>query len=83
MSEADKMFEELGYKKIYDKDNTVVYVNNEMLEIQFDITYKSIDISKDTGEEVFGNTIYDSVSIKLDDLQAINEKCKELGWLDE
>ena len=74
MSKADEMFEELGYKldvRHYNCDNSFVY------------TYK-----KDNDFIRF-NTAYTTVctlfktSFNQKELQAINEKCKELGWLDE
>lgn len=80
-SEADKMFEKICYDKIYDKENSVVYHEKyEDIEIEFDNECKSVDISRESGEEVFGNKIYLPVELTYETIQAINEKCKELGW---
>ena len=72
MSEADKMFEELGWDKKefdisieYSKINAGSY---EEMMICFDKRYKGITI--DTWLEIA-------------ELKAINQKCKELGWLDD
>ena len=70
MSEADKMFEELGYKQ-YTTDNEIIYqLNNH--EICFLLNRKMFDCGCGIGREV----------INMQELQAINEKCKELGWIE-
>ena len=74
MSEADKMFEELGYIYITCEDG--FFYHNPMSDsvIHFDIIKKRISCySYDTG---LAN------GIELDELQAINAKVKELGWND-
>lgn len=55
MSEADKMFEKLGWEK-------------KEFDISIDKRYKGIAI--DTW-------------LEITELKAINQKCKELGWLDD
>lgn len=73
-SKADKMFEELGYELLneYDKDfdnNFIVY-----LKVGKTITFKKSNLKvsvRDTQRNY----------INMQELQAINEKCKELGWL--
>ena len=72
MSEADKMFEELGYEK--KKLKFWEEWTNEDLQknFSFNIEYKIIDI---TDENKFG--------ITMQELKAINLKCKELGWVKE
>lgn len=77
MSEADKMFEELGYEK---KKLNFVFsrfweeLTNEDLQknFSFNTEYKIIDI---TDENKFG--------ITMQELKAINKKCQELGWIEE
>lgn len=79
MSEADEMFKELGYE----------IENNECY-----ITYKISMSYKDIGE-YYIRFYYEEKkfikflcifetgkpsSITLQELQAINQKCKELGW---
>ena len=78
MSEADKMFEELGYKKeiIESEVNdevTIMYIKRFVYEydskiINFKLKKKIVEIK---------------YSIDMQDLQAINLKCKELGWIEE
>ena len=66
MSKADKMFEELGYLKNENKDISIItYSGNETL-IQIFLNIKSIEIAS---------------IINMQELQAINEKVKELGWI--
>ncbi len=68
MSKADKMFEELGYEK-FEGLRTIDFYNNDGL-IQFDKNYKVIHINKNEETDF----------IAMQELEAINEKCKELGW---
>ena len=77
---ADEMFEELGYKKVTEHKQFSMYTKG-MMVITFHKEYKDIAINTDTGEEIFGNTIYGFTEISLQELQAINKKCQELGWL--
>lgn len=73
MSKADEMFEKLGYEKHETtwkeegKKHFVEY-NSDDTQIQFSLDTKHILITN---------------IINLQELQAINEKVKELGWLDE
>lgn len=77
MSKADEMFEELGFKGSK-TNNALGYINEQGTEFVLFLSPinkpKQICIHKD-------NTEYPAMS--LQELQAINEKCKELGWLDE
>lgn len=72
MSKADEMFEKLGYEK--DKSyNLISYekdVGKHLYTIVFDITNKTF---------YKGSTCQDE-AITMLELQAINEKVKELGW---
>ena len=83
MSKADKMFEELGFKKklqldIYGKEWGILYSNSKsMINISFDYEGRLVCvyiITNDNKEQPAYCT--------MQELQAINEKCKELGWLD-
>ena len=74
MSKADKMFKEIGYtNKEYNFNKTIVTFQNpdEDYEISFNLIDKTI--------EIFEIKNY----ITMQELQAINEKCKELGWMEE
>ena len=80
-SEADKLFEELGYKKIVehkykqpDNDDVtelILYRDYSFLEIEF---WNDKTISK--------SSVYDDDSfITMQELKAINKKVEELGWI--
>lgn len=81
MSEADKMFEELGYKQtnyMYKISYTKKINDEEIYLIEFVIDSKLIftEIIDDEFEpyerRAFG--------IDIKELQAINKKVEELGW---
>ena len=82
MNKADKMFEELGYKQ------------NDIRATDGDIIFTTYEKENQLGRKRFNKTINfividEYMSFKniliLDkrELQAINEKVKELGWNDE
>lgn len=74
MTKADKMFEELGYEVIVNSNTTLNYEKEELYmdkEIIFELLDKSISAGYGTGE---------CCHITMQELQAINEKVKELGW---
>lgn len=73
MSKADEMLYKLNYTRriiVQDKEEILRqrYLNGNSEEISFDITNKVINISTE------GN------QLNIQELQAINEKVKELGW---
>ena len=73
MREADKMFEELGYYKDFD-EMTHEYrkkCDGDLFEIDFWLDEK----------EVSKNYYRDAGYITMQELQAINKKCEELGWI--
>lgn len=73
MSEADKMFDDLGYNK-YEFDTYIDYLSRESSKgITFRKDMQLIDSHCGIGSEY----------ITMQELQAINKKCQELGWLDE
>ena len=76
MSQADKLFEELGYVKT--KYNNIVsywFFENEIAtkSVRFYLQFKTFE------------TITSSIrkSFNMQELKAINIKCRELGWSDE
>ncbi|MCI8470376.1 MAG: hypothetical protein HFJ35_02630 [Clostridia bacterium] len=75
MSKADEMFKELGYKKNHTQLGDIEYYKDDDNVIYFYLAYKKFNKS---GE-------YDGMCdyITMQELQVINEKVKELGWLDE
>lgn len=71
MNKADEMFEELGF-----------YKEEGLYEIQYTTRDNQITFDKRNNTIVVYSNDYDD-KINMKELQAINEKCKELGWLDE
>lgn len=67
MSEADKMFEELGYKKTEHIYHTLGFV------VEYDNDERQIDFINEDKEVKIWN-----ISTDMQELQAINEKVKEL-----
>ena len=76
MSKADKMFEELGYKK-YTSDDCIMYMK-DLFMITFIIPNKRFITEYKRGDYNFPEIRAFEISIQ--ELQAINEKVKELGW---
>jgi hypothetical protein len=83
MSKADEIFKELGYKKKELGFEFTEYIQKENevtdLVISFDATSRTIMC----GLFEKGITHSRALAINCKELQAINEKCKELGWLYE
>ena len=81
MSKADTMFEELGYKKEEENDKYVLYLSEKSLWRQRKIRFWKDEkvIFNDLLED---DKVVSSVQIGIEELQAINEKCKELGWIE-
>ena len=69
---ADEMFEELGYKKDNYTEIEILYRKDENHIIRFWKKGKRIIKQNEDGWYM---------SITMQELQAINKKCKELGWL--
>lgn len=72
------MFEKLGYKKKYlNTQNIQWYIKklfkNNYTQIIFDVIDKTVAASNDKNE---------AINLNMQELQAINQKCKELGWLE-
>ncbi len=71
MSKADEMFDELGYHKLSEN-----FYEKGDYNISFEIKQKTL-----TKEKYNPCTnSYNAVPITMRELQAINEKSKELGW---
>ena len=72
MSKADKMFENLGFQKEVRKKQTRYFIKNRLLipdsEIIFNKKYKWVS---------------SNFNLDMQELQAINGKCKELKWIEE
>lgn len=71
---ADEMFKELGYeKKKIHLDIEFYKSKNDYAEIIFDLRDRTISVSNDDNESIY---------FDMKELQAINKKCKELGWIE-
>ena len=73
---AQEMFGKLGYKKI-----SMEFMGDELRKIK----YENIS-NKDYVEFYTENQHFIEINcngIYFEELQAINQQCKELGWLDE
>lgn len=71
---ADEMFEELGYVKspsLKTKDRYEKAIDDHIYYFIFNNNMK-----------IFSKTCdYGKTHIRIEELQAINKKCKELGWI--
>ena len=82
MNGVDKMFEVLGYKKDEAENDYIRYkkigYNNEFKDIVFDLEHNLLNISTENTSN------YQTITtiLNMQELQAINEKIKELGWLE-
>ena len=75
MSKADEMFKDLGYEIVTENRIKIMYEREgQFLDkyIVFEIIDKHIVIELGTGE---------STNINMQELQAINEKVRELQWI--
>ena len=79
MSEADKMFEELGYKK-YTSEDCIMYMK-DLFMITFIIENKTFITEYKQGDYNFPQIR--PFEVEMQELKAINLKCKELGWIEE
>lgn len=74
---ADEMFKKLGYEKYKEE-----YLGKNMKELYGNNADKRICFWRDKTIEVYD--FYDgSRDFTIEELQAINKKCEELGWLDK
>lgn len=74
MKTADELFEALGYIKIRDDERFIKYRKSH------DNDYIVID--KETKDFIKNFDFAYWKAINIQELQAINKKCQELGWLD-
>lgn len=72
-SEADEMFEKLGYRKIEEINN-----ENDRFIIYRNIHNKNINFAK-LIKRIWIDGSYSFLTMQ--ELQAINKKCEELRWL--
>lgn len=73
MSEADKLFEELGYEKEEYNPDVIYYTSNILDTIYF-------AFNKNTKKVCFIEN-NEAGDISMEELKAIQMKCDELGWI--
>lgn len=81
MMNAEQMFEELNLEQIRNDDNYIEYVRNGLggyISILFSLRWKSIKSTY--GYQARGTNYHE---ISPDELKAIIQQAKELGWLEE
>lgn len=84
MSEADKLFEELGYKKIEDKHNidfNKLYKFNNGDKINEKIRFCKLDKYVHIENYNYDSGITFGKYLDMQELKAINKKCEELEWI--
>lgn len=84
MSEADKLFEELGYKKIEDKHNidfNKLYKFNNGDKINEKIRFCKLDKYVHIENYNYDSGITFGKYLDMQELKAIYKKSEELGWI--
>lgn len=81
---ADEMFEKLGYKNVTNmfigvKEKYITYGTKDDDFIIFYLESKMFGIFSEKQD----NYHKKCAALNMQELQAINKKCEELGWLDE
>ena len=74
---ADEMFEKIGYKK-YTSNEDIMYMKN-LFMITFIIDNKTVITEYKQGDYNF--PCIKPFEIQMEELQAINKKVEELGWI--
>jgi hypothetical protein len=69
---ADELFEELGYIRTRANEYWIIY-RNFRKDIDFNLKHKTIEVESEMKSENFN----------IQELQAINKKVLELGWLNK
>lgn len=85
MNKADEMFKELGYEENEDKYRIDYYLSQNYTHFKVIKKIFFYKIEKYICLEQWNVTegIKTSTNITIQELQAINKKCEELGWLDK
>lgn len=79
MTKAEKMFLEIGYRKIFESYNKIIYKSVFLsgTKIVFHNNHRYVGIEKNNRYAVINTSEF---MIGLDNLKAIEEQIKELGW---
>lgn len=84
MSKADEMFEELGYEKKIEHEFKESDDDDDVIElILYRDEVKCLEIEFWSDKTISKTSGYDVSYLSMQELKAINEKVKDLGWLDE
>ena len=81
---ADDMFEELGYSILDGIENfytNVLIAGKKQKDISFDDVAKDFITISLTKYNEYGNLETNQIVLSVKELQAINKKCQELGWI--
>ena len=84
MSEADKMFKELGYNK-----ELFITYSIKIFEHQYNINFNGIDKIVEIKEYYYNKSgLFETKTLNIKDMsteiqQAIHKKRLELGWIEE
>lgn len=83
MSKADELFEELEYKKMTYPSGYIFYYQLNGLDKKFGFEFQEDKYDK-TKSEVYP-VCYgkndEAITFNMKELEAINLKCRELGWI--
>lgn len=82
---AKEMFKELGYKKTYDGEYSIVYTKEENEYDRYEIEFFKMLNPKQIKCTFFYENEYEEeiekpYYIDINELQAIIKQCEELGW---
>lgn len=81
MKTADEMFEKLGYKK-KGKEGKGCYIEYIKKEKSIDEEYVISFVMKTVMATLYKGLLRKPLALEVSELEAINEKCKELGWVE-
>lgn len=81
MSKADIILHKLGYMKEYEDSTIEIWNYEKRFCIKFNKICKSVDFQRKDKRQFLGLK-YHRISIDMQELQAINAKVKELGWVE-
>lgn len=84
MKSARELFEELGYEECEDVIGNMMFVKHFTTTNGKYIKFcKHIEMFEVFFKETFGRCNIEPTTVSMQELQAINQMAKELGWVDE
>ena len=82
--DAKEQFEAIGYEMTFENEYTLTYTKKIFVSDEHQIEfYKNI---KCFSSMVWSDSPFEDAKpceVTMDELKAINQQCKELGWLDD